>query len=417
LDNTKTYFKFVLNRTSAERRFGLDATDERTSRVRVQEASLGSQSIRYRNFLINSFTDIMGTTGTIWLLSIGNLISISSSGLNVVNVKKEKIDDELFDNITDIVGKLFANIDKSFRQENIKEKIESLKDLCAIDSVEVVENISRWAGDTSISVGSFNNSTYLHFVDMFEKASGVSKSLSVRLEKQLQTVVADTYSREFNSNLIVVKNLINQVVKNFIKEFVDEEYQTPDSEFTLENLGIADRNKILRQVIPAFHDGIVDILYFLFLAKFQEVLCKFILIADVEIEKSVNEVTSWPNYTLVLPVEIVVALHAAIMGKSWKHMLSGGQIGRSLQPNSTPLTKEQVNMPDVSATYIKSIVKFIANRLNVPNLIVVDSRRGEVHYQLMNQTDVNRSRIQTLATFVQSKVDRPLTTTQSQNYY
>jgi len=417
LDNTKTYFKFVLNRTSAERRFGLDATDERTSRVRVQEASLGSQSIRYRNFLINSFTDIMGTTGTIWLLSIGNLISISSSGLNVVNVKKEKIDDELFDNITDIVGKLFANIDKSFRQENIKEKIESLKDLCAIDSVEVVENISRWAGDTSISVGSFNNSTYLHFVDMFEKASGVSKSLSVRLEKQLQTVVADTYSREFNSNLIVVKNLINQVVKNFIKEFVDEEDQTPDSEFTLENLGIADRNKILRQVIPAFHDGIVDILYFLFLAKFQEVLCKFILIADVEIEKSVNEVTSWPNYTLVLPVEIVVALHAAIMGKSWKHMLSGGQIGRSLQPNSTPLTKEQVNMPDVSATYIKSIVKFIANRLNVPNLIVVDSKRGEVHYQLMNQTDVNKSRIQTLATFVQSKVDRPLTTTQSQNYY
>ena len=91
LDNTKTYFKFVLNRASAEIRFGLGATDERTSRVRVQEASLGSQSIRYRNFLINSFTDIMGTTGTIWLLSIGNLISISSSGLNVVNVKKRKL--------------------------------------------------------------------------------------------------------------------------------------------------------------------------------------------------------------------------------------------------------------------------------------------------------------------------------------
>jgi len=417
LDNTKTYFKFVLNRTLAERRFGLGVTDEKTSRVRVQEASLGSQSVRYRNFLINSFMDIVGTTGTIWLLSIGNLISISSSALNVVNVKKEKVDDELFDNITDIVGKLFANIDNSFRQENMKEKIESLKDLCAIDSVEVVENISHWAGDTSISVGTFNNSTYLHFVDMFEKASGVSKSLSLRLEKQLRTVVSDTYLNEFNSNLTIVKNLINQVVKNFIKEFVDEEDQTPGSEFTLENLGIADRDKILRQVIPAFHNGMVDILYFLFLSKFQEVLCRFILIADVEVEKSVNEVTSWPNYTLVLPVEIIVALHAAIMGKSWKHMLSGGQIGRSLQPNSTPLTKEQVNMPDVSSTYIKSIVKFVANRLNVPNLIVVDSKKGEVHYQLMNQTDVNKTKIQTLATFVQSKVDRPLTTTQSQNYY
>jgi hypothetical protein len=417
LDNTKTYFKFVLNRRSAEQRFGLGATDEMTSRVRVHEASLGPHALRYQKFLISSFINTVATTGTIWLLSIGNLISISSSGLNVVNVKKEKIDDDLFDNITDIVGNLFQSVDNSFQQENMKEKIESLKDLCAIDSADVVESIDNWAGSTAISAGSLNNASYLQFVDMFEKASGMSRSLSLRLEKQLQTIVSNTYLREFNSNLVLVKNLISQVVQNFIKEFVDEEAQTPGSIFALDNLGIADRGKLLRQIIPAFHSGITDILYFLFLTKFQEVLCRFILVADVEVEKSVNEVTSWPNYTLVLPVEIVVALHAAIMGKSWKHMLSGGQIGRSLQPNSTPLTKEQVNMPDVSATYIKSIVKFIANRLNVPNLIVVDSKRGEVHYQLMNQTDVNRSRIQTLATFVQSKVDRPLTTTSSQNYY
>jgi len=417
LNNTKMYFKFVLNRTLSERRFGLGATDQMTSRTNIYNASLGSHSARYRDFLINSFTDIISTTGTMWLLSLGNIISITSSALNIVNVKKEKVDDNLFDNITDNVGKLFVNIDNSFREEDMKEKIESLKDLCAIDSMEAIESISNWAGDTAISVGSFNRATYLEFVEVFEKASGISKSLSLRLESQLKTIVSETSTGEFNSNLIMVKNLINQVVKNFIKEFVDEQRQTLDSEFTLESLEIADRDKILRQIIPAFHDGMVDILYFLFLAKFQEVLCKFILVADVEVEKSVSEVTSWPNYTLVLPVEIIVALHAAIMGKSWKHMLSGGQVGRSLQPNSKPMTKEQINMPDVNETYIKSIVKFIANRLNVPNLIVVDSKRGEIHYQLMNQTDVNKTRIQTLATFVQSKVDRPLTTTQSQNYY
>jgi hypothetical protein len=411
LDQTRTYFKFVLNRTLSERRFGLGDTDEMTSRVRVQDASLGSHSSRYRDFLINSFIDIMSTTGTVLLLSVGNLISISSSDLNIVNVKKDTIDDNLFDNITNIVGKLFANINDSFRQENMKEKIESLKDLCSIDSVEVIENVNNWAGEISISTPSFSSQEYLRFVDLFEKSNGISKSSSLKLERQLQTVISNTFLTEFNSNLIVIKNLISQVIKNFIKEFVDEENQTPQSQFILDDLGIADRSKILGQIIPAFHGGLTDIFYFLFLAKFQEVLCRFISVADVEIEKSVNEVTSWPNYTLVLPVEIVVALHAAIMGKSWKHMLSGGQIGRSLRPNSTPLAKEQINMPDINSTYIKSIVKFIAQRLNVPNLIVVDSKRGEVHYQLMNQSDVNKTRIQTLATFIQSKVDRPLTTT------
>jgi len=124
-------------------------------------------------------------------------------------------------------------------------------------------------------------------------------------------------------------------------------------------------------------------------------------------------VTAWPNYTLVLPVEIIMALHAAIMGKSWKHMLSGGQVGQNLNKMSTPMTKEQVStsgMVNVSDTYVKNIVKFISSRLQVPNLIVVDSKKNEIYYKLMNQSDVNKTKLQTIITFIQSKLDRPLTT-------
>jgi len=141
------------------------------------------------------------------------------------------------------------------------------------------------------------------------------------------------------------------------------------------------------------------------------------LVADVDLETVSTEVTAWPNYTLVLPVEIVTALHAAIMGKSWKHMLSGGQIGQDLDKTAKPMTKEQVStsgISDVNDTYVKSVVKFVSNRLQVPNLIVVDSKRNEIYYKLMNQTDVNKTKLQTITTFVQSKLDRPLTT---QSYY
>jgi hypothetical protein len=150
----------------------------------------------------------------------------------------------------------------------------------------------------------------------------------------------------------------------------------------------------------------------MFLAQLQASLCKFILVADIDIETATNEVTSWPNYTLTLPVEIVLALHAAIMGASWKHMLSGGQIGKEIdKEKNKPLTREQVgkgSMFNVNENYIKGIVKFVCQRLDVPNLIVVDSKKGDIYYKLMNQTDINKTKISTIETFIQSKLNRQM---------
>jgi len=415
LDETKTYFKFVLNPHNAETRFGLDARDSATSRTRVYESMLAGQSSRYRNILLQSFDDTMATAGTILLLSIGNLSSISSSNLNVVEKKDEMFNDM---NISDIVDKLFKSIQDSLQEEDPSENIKSLKELCSIDSSEAFDHVSTMIGKTAISSGVFDQRQYLQFVDQFEKASATSKALSQKIENHLNTIVTNKSAGTFNTNLILIKNDISMRVQNFLKEFVDEHHQTgTDFAIVTATQQNTDNMKVLNQIIPSFSSGVANILYFLFLSHFQSVLCKYILVADVELERAAHEVTSWPNYTLVLPVEIVVALHAAIMGKSWSHMLSGGRIGRSLDSESRPVSRGQVRDPDVSATYMRSIVNFISRRLNVPNLIVVDSRSGEVHYQLMNQTSVNRSRIQTLATFIQSKVDRPLSVTQTQNYY
>ena len=79
---------------------------------------------------------------------------------------------------------------------------------------------------------------------------------------------------------------------------------------------------------------------------------------------------------------------------------------------STPLTREQVNkasIVDVNDTYIKSIIKFVARRLDVPNLIVIDSKKGDIYYKLMNQSDVNKTKITTIDTFIQSKLNRQMT--------
>lgn len=417
LDNIKVYFKFVLNRQAAESRFGINATDEQTGRTAVYTTSLSTISTHHSKLLIDSFIDTISTTGTVLLVSIGNLIKITQSSLDIVEIKKKVIDSQLNNKIENIVKELFVNINESFQEADPVERISLLKDLCSINTMEAFNNIEHGIGKAAISAGSFTVDQYLFFADVFEKASSISSSLALKIQRQILELISDDRKPNFNANLVKLKSNFYFIVDKFMKEFIDEEKQTIDSQFILEALNIADRSKILNQIVPIFSKGMVNIFYFLFLSKLQSVLCRFIAIADVEIEKSKNEVTAWPNYTLVLPVEIVMALHAAIIGKSWQHILAGGHLGSPLNTSSKSLTTGSTSTFTVNFNYIKGIVKYIAQRLNVPNLIVVDSRKGEIYYQLMNQTDVNKTKIQTLATFVQSKVDRPLTTTQSQGYY
>jgi hypothetical protein len=221
---------------------------------------------------------------------------------------------------------------------------------------------------------------------------------------------------------------INQSLTKFFKPYISDLQNATGS--PLSNLMVGgDNQRIISRTIPKLTTGLTNIFNFVLFAKLQSSICHFVLSADADLEMVKNEVTSWPNYTLVLPVEIVLALHAALMGMSWEHLLRGGQFGESLKTKtiktidnvtgvkittekSKPLTKDQVSrnpMTDVSNSYIKPAIKYIANRLEVPNLIVVDAKKGDIYYKFMNQTDVNKTKISTIGTFIDSKVNHPMT--------
>lgn len=419
LAQTKLFFKFVLQSDFAAKRFGINTANEMSKKVDVMSMKLSAQLSRLRDWTMSSFQDIMSTTGTFWLLSVGNLISAEPSDLNISDQKETYIDHSLYSDIEDDLGELFIAIDDSLKEnsvENTKEKIASLKDLCNIDSSEVIRAINDWSGSSSIqSGGIFSSENYMKFLDLFDKSNGMCRPLISKMEKQFNYILSSNQQQKFTSHRQRILQKINLSVKNFIAPFLKEMKDTNTSVLS-SVMGYSDVNRVIRSNVPPLHEGLVQLIYFMFLTQLQTALCKFILVADVDLETSTTEVTAWPNYTLVLPVEIIMALHAAIMGKSWKHILSGGQTGRSLNSNSTPMTPDRMNrmaMPDVSDNYIKGIVKYMSKRINVPNLIIIDSKKGEMYYKLMNQSDVNKTKLSTISTFIESKLNRPLTT---QNY-
>ena len=429
LDQTKLYFKFILDPDFARRRFGIEASKEDAKLNDLSQAKFGKELSKIQTITMSAFAGMIGTLGTSLLLSASNLISTTTSTVNVMNEKSRNIDNDMMDAIGPKLDEILIGIDNGLKgstSEESRNKIDILKDLCKIPSSGPLGEFINNVEETTIMSNDFNSDHYNKFLKYIDAFANVSISMTTKIENEIKFLSSGQERPVVFSRFDVLKKGISRSVTGFFRPFIEDLANISTSQ--LASLTGMNNDVIASRTIPKLTTALTEIFYFILLVYLQESLCKFILTADVDIETAANEVTAWPNYTLVLPVEIVLALHAAVMGASWEHMLKGGQQGTDLVIKSfstkdtltgtritteknKALTKEQVStrgLHDISEGYIKGIVKFICQRLDVPNLVVVDSKKGDIYYKLMNQTDVNKTKITTIETFIQSKLNRQM---------
>jgi len=432
LAQTKLYFQFVLDPDFAKRRFGIDASDEDTKLVDLSSAKLQGELANIQRFIRSNFSEVIGTIGVILLRSIINIITVSPTSVDFSKLKKEHIDADMVNNIDDDLNEVLKAIDhglKGSSSEESRNKIKILKSLCQIDTSNYISEFSKLIATHSIHSDDFNMDIYKNFLSTFDSIVSSCSTLSAKIENEVKFLTSDNEKSILLNRLNIIQQDISESLLDFFQPYQQEVANASGTDYVriadITNVSYTD---IANKMIPKFRTGLADIFYFLLLAQLQTSLCKFVLTADVDLETTSNEVTSWPNYILVLPVEIVLALHAAMMGVSWKHMLQGGEYGRPVRKSNEvirdtgtgtqvtiqrnkPLTHEQISTKsiyNVNEQYVKGIIKVISQRIGVPNLIVVDSRRGHIYYKLMNQTDINRTNISTIDTFIRSKLNRQM---------
>jgi len=432
LAQTKLYFQFVLDPDFAKRRFGIDASDEDTKLVDLSSAKLQGELANIQRFIRSNFSEVIGTIGVVLLRSIINIITVSPTSVDFSKLKKEHIDADMVNNIDDDLNEVLKAIDhglKGSSSEESRNKIKILKSLCQIDTSNYISEFSKLIATHSIHSDDFNMDIYKNFLSTFDSIVSSCSTLSAKIENEVKFLTSDNEKSILLNRLNIIQQDISESLLDFFQPYQQEVANASGTDYVriadITNVSYTD---IANKMIPKFRTGLADIFYFLLLAQLQTSLCKFVLTADVDLETTSNEVTSWPNYILVLPVEIVLALHAAMMGVSWKHMLQGGEYGRPVRKSNEvirdtgtgtqvtiqrnkPLTHEQISTKsiyNVNEQYVKGIIKVISQRIGVPNLIVVDSRRGHIYYKLMNQTDINRTNISTIDTFIRSKLNRQM---------
>ncbi len=406
LDQTKLYFDFVLDPAFAKKKFGIDTSTEKERLGDLSLMKFQKKLQEIEKTTVSEFSYVASTIGNVLLRSIVNIVSVAPSSLSFSELKNQYLDQELSQSVSDDLIEILIAIDNSLKGSSSgesKQKMEILKSLCKINSSEVLSEFENMVADSHIESYDFSYDDYKKFIKTFDEIVSGSVSLSTKIETELKYFVSAQESGVLVDRLKILKSDIIDKLNTFFREYQKEiRNSTPANYPRVTVVAGVQPNAVVNGMIPKLVSGVANIFYFILLSGLQASLCKFVLTAEVDIETTSDEVTSWPNYALVLPVEIVMALHAATMGASWKQML----YDKPVRADRQQIVKGNILTPNEN--YIKAIVKFISNRLEVPNLIVVDSKRSEIYYKFMNQDSINKIKLSTIDTFIQSKLNRQM---------
>ena len=415
LNETKLFLRFALDPKLMKSQYNIDpsvSVEETSKRTDIQ---ISPELDRFLRLTSSNFERSVNTTGLLPLHSVFNALypdkvneyGLPPDNINFTQLKKTHIDEKMMPEIEEILsvqmGTAIINAFSKNTEDLTKNQIKSLKDLSGIDLTAHLKEIDDLFVINDLGSRAISWNDWQKFSLTMDKIASNCSGLNSNFERIIKALTIDsgvilrTIRSKISSNLTnLFLELSNQYSPNIVPRLfmVASNNTNANVPFTMQ---ISD---IQQKLIPNFVDYLTEIYYFLFLYQFQHTLFNIIRSAEIELQTVSSDVTTWPNYTLVLPVEIVTALHAAVVSKSWS------VITRS--QDNTPLSNEELGQRNIispSDSYIKGIVKYVSRALDVPNLIVVDGKKKEVYYKLMHNDAINKTKLSTLETFVKTNLD------------
>jgi hypothetical protein len=399
LDQAKLFFKFMLNPDLIKSQTGLDVSPGQIS------STIRTLSPNTKNIFLGmhqNFMKLVSNTGTLILRSSANVIHPKSNDIDYIVIKENVIDTRLNSRIQAIIAdQLMEKIETSLADsgpEIASDKVKTVTYLCnslGEESQSLVKKMFTELSDSSnnIASASYDHRQFSSFVSKMEEIASTCASHNKAIERQISELITDSGP--------ILQN-IQQEIYGAIDSFFDpyiKEIRLYGSAAT-DYIGVHP-DQVVNTLIKQLKRIIIQPFYFLFLYSLQVALCEYVKILDVELDATKNDVLSLPNYTLILPLQVVSALYSVVLAKSWQDLVK----------NDTDVR----NMTTLTENYVKNIVKFINLRLGVPNIIVIDEQKGKLYYKFQFMTAINATSITTLETFIQSHLNKPMN--QNQNYY
>ena len=391
LDQAKLFFKFMLDDNLLRTQFGLDKNPGQMTTA-VKKISSQGEALFFQ--MHQNFMELVGYNANIPIHSFFNTIYPWDSDLDYLEVKSKYLDKELSKVVGDINDEFKTLLANTFASEGVDtSRAKIMKSLCTAgleQTTGMIEARTQELSGKRIGNIDYSAEELTGFLKVLEDATSEFSTTVEKLKNQLASVIQ-------NSKAFFTKadNAIDDVIDNMIGAYV-KQLRRDDATHAFMNIGLR-RNNILtdrndpdgRKTIKYINQGksyLSTIITMMYYTSIVDAVCQYVKYLDVEIETVKSDVLDLPNYTLVLPIEVVVMLHSAVVSNTWRDLVS----------------KNQVQTTNLTENYVKGIVKFISKKIDVPNLIVVDSKREEIYYKLMYTSQINKANVNTFKTFVQN---------------
>lgn len=386
ISEAQTFFNFVYEPSMLKRKFGIDLTQGQVSGA-ITKVNADLKNVM--NSFESNFIKTISLYGDSVITSLIYLLYPAGSDVDTLRLREKHLNSSLLSEISDFINNnISKTIENSLSKKSAEladQKLSELSSLCGddfSDSDGMLEEISRSLRHVYLKSPSFDERTLDNFLNELDKASRNASTQTARVTKSLNILLgsgtADTIISKVHS---IVNEFLNQII-NELRQKDPNFTSTPAARFFDESA----INKLIDQAIFSIGKYLV----FLFQYNFQIAICRYIKVVETEIKTAKNSVVDYPNYTLVVPVETIMAVATAFAAKKYEDLIERGE----------SIGKVSTLIKQINDRYILGVIRYFVNTLEIPNLMVVDKKDGKLYYKLMHQSDVQKINLRTVDTYI-----------------
>lgn len=252
----------------------------------------------------------------------------------------------------------------------------------------------------------FGATDVIRFGDSISQSGTRLKRHSITIDAWLKNILSDT--SVYDSFMRAVRDRFRDAVTTFLHDprsslvpaVSDADFPTRHSQFYNFVYGggnPATGHRQFNQFISTIETSIADLLEFFFLWNFMSYTCSYMRDIDVDIEVQKKDVLEFPNYTLVITLDILKFMFTLHSSRNFTQIMTSNATPDSLGLNNREFL---LNLNDV-----KGMIATINQRLRVPNLFVVDTKTDTIYYQFMYMNRANKLSLSAIENYVKHQVD------------
>ena len=154
------------------------------------------------------------------------------------------------------------------------------------------------------------------------------------------------------------------------------------------------------QFIYQLEISIREIMYFFYIWNFISYLCGYMKDVDIDVKVQKRDVLEFPNYCLIVPLDIIKLLYSLSTVSNFQRLVTSNR--DNIEAVSKGMESDDIA---ININNINNMIRTINRRLQVPNIVVVNSKKQEIYYKFMYMNDPSKLSISSMKAYVNHQLD------------